>query len=82
MDEAAWKRLERVQQLAKQDPAWLELNNRYKQQRMDFLKEIYRDRTNEFLLDFVNTVADMAYQELLLACQHMIFPEENKQGAE
>ena len=76
MDEAAWKRLERIHTLAKQDEEWRRLNSVYREERLAFLRTAHEDKISEFILNYVNTIADMAYRELLLACENMRFPEE------
>jgi len=76
MDESVLLRLNRIHQLAKADETWLALNQAYRADRLAFLNAARDEKISQFLLDYIDVITNMAYRELILACEYMRFPEE------
>lgn len=80
MDKEAFSRLQKLEQIIKQDEEYMSRREGYLSDRKQFFDLIHAlpDNTEGFLLDYINNIADMVYRKLIIACENMRFPDEQK----
>lgn len=78
MDNAAWERLDKLKQIAKDDPSYQALHREYLESRDAFLDYSLHlpEEIGNFYLRYVHLIANMTYKQLLIACEEMRFPGE------